>query len=324
MKNIAIFTGNRAEWGLLKPLAYGMKHGYKDFDIQVIVSGAHLSPEFGETKKYISDEFFPVEVPILMDGDDNTAVTQSMGMGLIQYPAVLTKMKPDCIIVFGDRYESLTMAIAAYNQRIPIAHIQGDDETLGSLDNGYRKAIRALATYHFDVKDYGSLCCNFPILDDIDVPCDYLVVYHPNGNIKELSNIIKAIKYLPNVVFIKGNCDAGGRENNDYLGNANAPVITNVSRERYLQLLKQAKVIIGNSSSGITEAPSFDTATVNVGDRQKGRIRASSVLDCDGTVEGIREAITKAMEVKFPVANPYYIPNTVQNIINDLRKYLNM
>lgn len=294
-----------------------------DFEVQVIVSGSHLSYEFGETKKNISADYFPVEVPILMDGDDGTAVTQSMGMGFIQYPAALTKMKPDCIIVFGDRYESLTMAIAAYNLNIPIAHIQGDDETKYSLDNGYRRCIRALATFHFDVKDYGSLCCCFPIAETkVDTPCDYLVVYHPNGNLQEFKNIIEVVDKLDNVVYIQGNCDADGRKHAKLLKNVKGLVIKSVTRPEYLALLKKAKCIIGNSSSGITEAPSLNTPTVNVGNRQRGRMAADSVVNCNSSVNEIVSGIYVAETCKLYFDNPYYKPNTIKNIVTSLRTYL--
>ena len=329
MKKIAVFTGNRSEYGLLEPLIQAMHQNTNDFIVQLIVTGSHLSGQFGNTKKYI-DHPFTEEVEILADSDTLTGTCTTMGLAMIRIADTLRKMKPDIFIVLGDRHEALAASMAAYNLSIPIAHIQGDDVTLGSLDDGYRRCIRELASIHFDVAEYGSLGCVFGELVNIDdIPCDYLVVYHPSKDdcIQEVYSLRNTIKNLRNVFVILSNQDAHGRCINEVLSsiysdnfNRGWSVASSVGRGAYQSLLKKAKVIIGNSSSGLIEAPSLGTPTINIGDRQKGRMRASSVIDCDGSIEGIRGAIEKAKQVKFPVNNPYYKNGTIERIIKLLKE----
>ena len=330
MIKVCIFTGSRADWGLLEPLAHSMKHHYNDFDISLMISGSHLSKQFGETSQYIPDEYSGYMTSILVDLDNNIGVTQSMGLGLIQFPGSLANINPDYLIVLGDRYEAFAAAIAAYNLGIKIAHIQGDDITKGSLDDGYRRCIRELASIHFDVSEYGSLGCVFPELVDVSyIPCDYLVMYHPNrgDDIEEVYNLRNAIKHLRNVFVILSNQDAHGKEISSILQSCYSDnfdrgwnLAHSVGRPAYLSLLKKAKCIIGNSSSGLIDAPSIGTPTVNIGSRQEGRMRASSVIDCGGGVDEIRTAIKKAMDIKFPVDNPFYKKGTIENIIKKLKE----
>lgn len=340
MKRICVCTGSRSEWGLLEPLVEQLD---KEFDVQLIITGSHLSKQFGKTSQYIPNKYQGYICPVLADDDSNIGTCHSMAMGLMQFPGSFANINPDCVLLLGDRFEIFAAAIAAYNLGIPIAHIHGGDVTTGSLDDGYRDCITRLSTYHFvatptaalriagivdhpllNIHCVGSLGCVFPTLPKEVLKCDYLVVYH-SGNVEEFSNIVAVTEHLPNVIYIGSNADAGGRTINELLKlieENGQTVYINLPRNLYFSLLWSCKCIIGNSSSGIIEAPLLDTPTINIGSRQAGRIRAKSVIDCDGSVEGIKAAIEKAKQIKFPVDNPYYKEDTVTNIVNILKEQL--
>jgi UDP-N-acetylglucosamine 2-epimerase len=240
-----------------------------------------------------------------------------MGLVCLKLPKVLIGGGFDKVVVLGDRYEILAAACCAYNLGVPIAHIQGGDTTLGSLDNGYRAAIRVLASEHYDVAEYGSLGCVFPAYTgDRNFAGQVVLAYHPHRGDweNELQAIIKALR--PYVVLAFGsNKDAGGREVDEILAENKISTIDNLPRDQYIDILRDADFIIGNSSSGVIEAPSLGKPSINVGDRQKGRLRASSVIDCEGNVPAIRDAIKKAAGIDWrTVENPYYKPDTVERI----------
>lgn len=324
-KKCCIVTGSRADYGLLEPLIEIID---KNFNLNLIVTGSHLSKQFGETVKYI--KYKHKKVPILVDDDTSVGISKSMGLALIGFADVFDK--PDFVLVLGDRFEIFAAIIAAYNQQIPIAHIEGGEFTTGSLDNGYRHCITQLADIHFvateqarhhlrnrkNVYHVGSLGCVFPEPINEQKCWDYIVVFHPEKtnalSLKNFQAILDVTKNLENVFYLGSNADAGGRIINrfleDYLWYWNVP------RNKYIELLRNAKAIIGNSSSGIIEAPSLKTATINVGDRQKGREMAKSVINCGGTVEEIKEAIEKTKEIDWAkVKNPYAKKGTIKNIL---------
>lgn len=313
---IVVFTGSRSEFGLLEPII-------KEIEPTVLVSGSHLSSRFGFTYKQIEEKYQTYPVEILMDSDSVMGTCKSMGLGLISLSDALVELNPSIVVILGDRYESLACALSAFNLDIPIAHIEGSDVTLGSKDNGYRKCIDALATLRFPVEEYGSLGCVFPELPPPLYPVSALVVYHPyQGDYqKEFCALMGLMERHVDAFFISPNADAGGRWIMDGIENSVLNSFKNLKRVEYLALLKQAEFIIGNSSSGIIEAPSLGTPTVNIGDRQKGRIRASSVIDCEGAAEEIKEAINKVKSITFPVDNPYAKPDTVRRIAEEIKKF---
>jgi len=238
-----------------------------------------------------------------------------MGLVFMKLPQVLKEGAYEKVIVLGDRYEILSVACCAYTLGIPISHIEGGDTTLGSLDEGYRKAIRSLASEHYDVEEYGSLGCVFPpYTDDRNFAGQVVLIYHPHKGDweSELRAIIKVLR--PYVVLAFGaNKDAGGKKINEIFLENRIFTIDNLPRMQYIDILRDADFIIGNSSSGLIEAPSLRVPTVNVGDRQKGRLRAASVIDCNS--DGIKEAIEKTKTIAWEtVVNPYYKPDTVERI----------
>ena len=319
-KTIAVLTGSRADWGLLEPLVAEL---YKRFSIEIIITGSHLSVQFGETWKDIPKEWWVdcIFCPIIIDWDNPVGTTKSQGLALMSAPELLVNLKPDLLLVLGDRYEVLSFTLAAYNLHIPVAHLQSSDITEGSLDDGYRKCIRNLASIDFPVEEYGSLGCVFR--PESYVPgytYDYLCIYHPyKGNYKkDVEEIIAALKNKK-VCYFGSNADAGGRWITKMWRDFNLPVFESISRNVYLSWLRGAKAIIGNSSSGIIEAPSMKVPTINIGDRQKSRLRAKSIIDCEPTQRAIEQALEKIKNVQpEDYINPYHRPDTLERIVCQL------
>jgi len=329
-KHIVAVTGSRAEYGLLEPLFREIRKYqlmlYPDLKFTIVVTGSHLSRQFGLTLDYIHPVFRRDVIlsPTLLDFDGPIGTAKSMGIGLLSFPELYANLKPSCVVMLGDRFEIVPAALAAYVLQIPIAHIEGDDITKGSLDDGYRKCIDVLASLKFPVSEYGSLACVF------DTPCvpnriyDYVCVFHPCiGNWKEhFRTILDALKGK-NVLYIGSNADAGGAYINQTLKDYGCKYAKSLPRYQYIAYLKTAKAIIGNSSSGIIEAPSLRTATINIGRRQEKRMRASSIIDIEEpTVKNIEEALKKAEQQQWPVDNPYARPDTVQRIAKVIVGYV--
>jgi UDP-N-acetylglucosamine 2-epimerase len=303
MEKVVIATGSRASWGLLEPLARMLR--CQDVWVNVLATGSHLSWQFGHTIDNISYDLNPIECPCIVDYDTPVGVAQSLGMAIQNAAMILNgrlpAFRPDGIIILGDRYEMLGVAQAAYILGIPIIHFQGGDVTTGSLDNGYRDCITRLATYHLVASDYsgariipfvdpgkmynvGSLACVIPKLVDIDgdIP-DYIVVTH-QLDIHEIERVFKPDDV---VMWIGDNADAGGMEANTNI------YLKSLDRVAYLTWLSNVKAIIGNSSSGIFEAPMVQTDTINIGDRQNGRATTDSVINVECEVGAIRAAIAE-------------------------------
>jgi UDP-N-acetylglucosamine 2-epimerase len=320
-KKIVIVSGSRSESGLLLPLIDELRNY---FLVRVVAIGSHLSEQFGHT---IDNVPFDYSFHTLLDCDGPVGVSKSIALTILSLADKwdVRYDRPDCIVVLGDRSETFAASIAAYNTGIKIAHIEGDDITLGSLDEGYRKSIRSMASIRFDVAEYGSLGCVFPpLLEKRIFSSGIVLVYHPYKGDWE-SEIDVLIDYFclnKDVVAIAPNSDAGGRKILDKYGKADITCIKNLDRQSYISLLKKAKFIIGNSSSGIIEAPSLGVPSINVGHRQDGRKRAESVIDCEGTTDGIREAIEKTKQIKWGFVNPYAKANTVEQIVQALKKEL--
>ena len=323
-KKICVVSGSRSDYGLLSPLVDELRN---HFLIRVVAIGSHLSEQFGHT---IDDVPFDYSFHTLLDCDGPVGVSKSMALTILSLADKwdVRYDRPDCVLVLGDRFETFAASIAAYNAGIKIAHIEGDDVTLGSLDEGYRKSIRSMASIYFDVEEYGSLGCVFPPEMDNFAPAfstAIILVYHPyKGDWEsEIDALIGIFRKNVDVVAIAPNCDAGGRKILDKYEKAGITCIKNLDRQSYISLLRKAKFIIGNSSSGIIESPSLGVPSINVGHRQDGRKRAESVIDCEGTVESIKEAVEKTKQIKWGfVNNSYAKPDTVERIVWALKKEL--
>lgn len=370
MKKICFFTGTRAEYGLLKPL---MDEVVKDdsLRLQLLVTGMHLSPEFGLTYKLIENDGFIIDekVEMLLSSDTATGISKSMGMGLIGFADALTRLAPDSAVILGDRFEAMAMACACINARIPIAHIHGGETTIGAVDEAFRHSITKMSHLHFTsteeyrtrviqlgehpdrVFDVGAIglenICNLPLLSKEEVAQDigfeldapyFLVTFHPvtleqATAEKQFRNLLSALDNQDDakIIFTKANADTDGRIINQMINNyvsdnpEKAIAFTSMGQLRYLSAMKYAGAVVGNSSSGIIEAPSFKVPTVNIGDRQKGRVRAKSVICCEPEKKQISSALQNALSKDFvdsiqEMKNPYEKPGTARSILNVLKE----
>jgi UDP-hydrolysing UDP-N-acetyl-D-glucosamine 2-epimerase len=343
-RKICVVTGTRAEYGLLYWLMKALDAA-ADVQLQVVASAMHLSPEFGLTYKQIEADGFTIDakVEMLLSGDSPAAIAKSMGLGCIGFADAFACLRPDIVVVLGDRFETLAAAQTALVACIPLAHIHGGERTEGVIDEAIRHAVTKMAQLHFtaaeayrrrviQLGEAPDRVYNFgaPGLDNIrqlalldttalsesigfDVTKPYFALtYHPvtlagKRPSAAISELIAALEDFPehSVVVTAPNADTQGRDAfaalRTYAEAAPARVLFTVSlgQVRYLSLMKHAAAVIGNSSSGLIEAPALATPTVNMGPRQRGRERAASVIDCDETRSGIRAAITKAVSPAF-------------------------
>lgn len=369
MRKILIFTGSRAEYGLLKPL---MEEIQKDpaLTLQILASGMHLSPEFGLTYREIESDGFKIDekVDMLLNSDSPSGISKSMGFGMIGFGVAFQRLEPDMVVVLGDRFETFCATACSLVARIPVAHIHGGELTVGAVDDAFRHAITKMSHLHFtSTESYRKRVIQMGESPDrvfhvgaigverlikialvsvekigkaIDFPLKkpfFLVTFHPvtlenqtSGD--QVEELLGALNRFPDhqVIFTKANADTDGRIINQRI---EAYVLKNQSRcflsaslgeKNYLSAMKHASAVIGNSSSGIIEAPSFKVPAVNIGDRQTGRARAESVIDClpvqEDIVRAISHAISKEFEKKIAfMKNPYEKKGTAEKIKEIIR-----
>lgn len=337
MKKIAVVTATRAEYGLLSPVIKALRRREDpDFRTELIVTGTHLSEAYGSTVREIDDRIDRrIEIPVKSASEEDISANQAET--LVKFTELFVRERYDAVILLGDRYETLAIAIAAGNTRTPVFHLCGGDTTEGAMDEWIRHAITKISILHFvtnevsrkrviqlgedpaRVFNYGSTSIDNILreagmtkaeaLESVGLPdCRYaLCTYHPvtmeDGGVDQpVAAFLSAIRSVPELQFIvtKSNADRGGARINELLDEAaketeNLHVFTSLGVKRYLGLMKHAEFVLGNSSSGIIETPAFHIPTVNIGDRQKGRLRSETVVDCGDTAEEILNAIRKAM-----------------------------
>lgn len=364
-REVCIVTGTRAEYGLLFWL---MKEIQEDSDLvlQIIATGIHLSPEFGLTYKQIEGDGFKIDkkIEMLLSSDTPVGISKSMGLGMIGFAEVYEELKPDIVVLLGDRFETFCAAAAACISRIPIAHIHGGETTQGAVDEAFRHSITKMSHLHFTsteeyrkrviqlgespdrVFNVGALGIEnirkLPLLSRKDLEKEIgfslgqqciLVTYHPvtleqataQIQFQNLLNAIDTIDGL-HIIFTKANADTEGRIINQMIDEyvtrkkKNAAIsFTSMGQIRYLSAMKHVDAVVGNSSSGIVEAPSFKAPTVNIGDRQKGRFQTRSVINCSPTKDVIIQALKQVLSPEFKqsiqdMTNPYEKENTAKNI----------
>lgn len=354
MKKICVVTGTRAEYGLLYWFLKEIESD-KELQLQVIVTGMHLSPEFGLTYKEIEKEFkINKKIEMLLSSDTSVGISKSMGLAQISFAESYDELKPDIVIVLGDRYEIFSATSAAMIARIPIAHIHGGEKTEGAFDESIRHSITKMSHLHFtatneyknrviQLGEHPSRVFNvggmgienikrFKLLskDEFEKLIEFklnikniLVTFHPvtleNSTAKEqFQQLLDAIDELEdtNIIFTKANSDTDGRVINQMIDEyvtknfQKSVQFTSLGQLRYLSALQYVDAVVGNSSSGLAEAPSFRIGTINIGDRQKGRIKASSVIDCEPNKDSILKSFEKLYSKEFQnslinVKNPY-------------------
>ena len=377
MKKICVATGTRAEYGILKPLIDKIYHS-KECELQLAVTGMHLSTEFGLTYREIEKDGYPItaKIEMLLSADTPAGITKSMGVELIGFADYFAVHQPDLVIILGDRYEMLMDNCCVEvkfsdGSMIAIAHIHGGEITEGAVDEAIRHSITKMSQLHFvsteeyrrrviqmgeqpdTVYNVGALGVenvkNICLLDreQLEKEIDFnfsdktvLVTFHPVTLEKmtakeQFSNLLKVLDRHEElrIIFTKANADTDGRIINEMIDDFSSKnknrcaAYTSLGQLRYLSAVRQCCAVVGNSSSGIIEVPSFGIPTVNIGDRQRGRVCAESVISCGNTIEEIQEALGKALSENFrevvqKMKNPYEGKNTSQKICKILSQKL--
>jgi len=369
LKKICVITGSRAEYGLLYRLMKDIQE-VPEFELQIIVTGMHLSPEFGQTYKEIEKDGFHIykKVEMLLSGDTPSAITKSTGLGMIGFADAFADLKPDLVLVLGDRFEILAASIAALYARIPMAHIHGGETTTGAFDESIRHSITKMAYWHFvaadkykkrvvqlgenpervfDVGGLGvdaikkaKLLSKKELMEKTMIEFwgkNLLVTYHPvtlekHTSHKHFQSLLDVLDKLRDIylIFTMPNADSDGRiikqMIDKFVSNNKQRSIsfTSMGHLHYLSTIQFVDGVVGNSSSGLTEAPTFRIGTVNIGDRQKGRLKAKSIIDCEPTKESIQNAVDRLYSKDFQkmlqsVANPYGEGNSTEKIMDVLK-----
>ena len=353
-RKVCVVTGTRAEYGLLRWVMQGIKDD-PELTLQVITTGMHLSPEFGLTYREIEKDGFQIDrkVEMLMSSDTSVGIAKSIGLGLIGFSDVLSELKPDLILVLGDRFEIFAAVSAALVARIPVAHLHGGETTEGAFDEALRHSITKMAHLHFvATKEYrkrviqlgeqpervflvGGLGIDniqrLKLLNraELEASIDFklghknlLITFHPvsleNSTAKEqMAELLEVLAGLKDtqLIFTMPNADNDGRSLINMVQrfvtqHSNACAFTSLGQLRYLSCIAQVDGVVGNSSSGLLEVPSLKKGTVNIGDRQRGRLQASSVINCEPNRLSIAMAIAKLYSKDFQsglskVFNPY-------------------
>ena len=369
---ICVFTGTRADYGLLSPLMRRIEAD-KDTELLVLVSGSHLSQRHGNTVDAILADGFTVHarVPLALEDDTAQGVATAMAEALTGCTEALGRLKPDLLLLLGDRYECIACAAAASLRRIPIAHIHGGELTEGAVDDFYRHAITKMSHLHFTscekyrhrviqlgeqpdtVFNVGALGVenikNVRLMDKAELEADLefamgdaclLVTYHPAtlelGQKAQLEEFFSALETLLaendaiTALITGANADRGGSAIDARAARLvetfpkRTMVRPSLGMIRYLSAMKHCVAVVGNSSSGILEAPSLRVPTVNVGNRQKGREQAGSIFNCPAEADTIVKRIKRAMEasttrVVKEVVNPYEKEGTSRRILEEIK-----
>ena len=373
MRKICVVTGTRAEYGLLSRLMRLIQES-PDTQLQVIATNMHLSPKYGNTYLYIEHDGFKIDykIPIIDENakDNAVATVKSMAKALSGFADAYNELKPDMVVVLGDRYEILAAAEAAMIERIPIAHIHGGEVTEGAYDDAIRHSITKMSHLHFTsteeyrkrviqlgeqperVFNVGALGVEnikkLPLMskeeieNEIDFKVDgntILVTYHPvtlgNRTAKDdIDDFIAALEERKDlrVIFTMPNSDTGSQfivdAINDFVerNKERSKSFKSLGVVRYLSVIQQVAAVVGNSSSGLLEVPSFGIPTLNIGDRQKGRIAAESVYNCAPDKKSVLEGLETVLSDQFRqlayiVCNPYEKDNTAEEIFKVISTY---
>ena len=353
-RKVCIVTGSRAEYGLLYWLIKEVEAD-KNLKLQLIATGMHLSSEFGLTYKEIEKDFkIDKKIDMHLSSDTSIGISKSMSIAQTSFAKAYIELKPDIVVVLGDRYEIFSAVSSAMISRIPIAHLHGGEATEGSIDEAIRHCITKMSHLHFTATEEYSkrvmqlgedskrvfnvggagienikrlkLLTKVKFEKSINFKLkkkNVLVTFHPvtleiktsKKHFQELLNSIDELEDT-NIIFTKANSDADGKIINQMIDkytskNSDKSIgVASLGQLNYLSALQYVDFVIGNSSSGLLEAPSFRIGTINIGDRQNGRIKADSVVDCLPNKKSIKKAIKIVYSKKFQkflkdVKNPY-------------------
>lgn len=369
-RKICVITGTRAEYGLLRWIMQGIKDD-PELTLQIIATGMHLSPEFGLTYRSIEQDGFAIDrkVEMMLSSDTPVGIAKSMGLGLIGFADALNDLRPDLLVVLGDRFEIFSAVSAALVARIPVAHLHGGETTEGAFDEAFRHSITKMSHLHFVAAEayrqrviqlgeqpervflVGGLGIDnikrLRLLDrtSLEETLDFkfgaknlLVTFHPvtleTATARcQMAELLAALADLPDtrIIFTLPNADTDGRVlikmvEQFVAEHGNARAYASLGQLRYLSCIAQVDGVVGNSSSGLLEAPSFRKGSVNIGDRQKGRLRAGSVIGCDPTRKSIAAALEQLYSAEFQeslhdVVNPYGEGGASEKVVETLKRY---
>ena len=338
MRKICVITGTRAEFGLLRPLIELIDKD-EDLQLQLIATGMHLSPEFGYTLNEITDVGFVVDkkVECLLSSDTSVGVSKTIALAVSGFADALESLQPDLVVVLGDRTEILGAVIAAAMANIPIAHLHGGETTEGAYDEGIRHSITKFSHLHFtsteayrkrviQLGEHPDTVFNVGAIgldaikklkllnrEEFENSIGFklkkrniLITYHPvtlekEAPIETFENILTALNELTDttLIFTHANSDKNGRIEYVDAHKDKAVAFKSLGQLRYLSALQFVDFVIGNSSSGILEVPAFHIPTINIGDRQRGRICNESVINSNNSLEDIKKSITFALDKTF-------------------------
>ena len=367
-RKICVITGTRAEYGLLRWVMQGIKDA-PELTLQVIATGMHLSPEFGQTYREIEQDGFQIDrkVEMLTSSDTPVGIAKSMGLGLIGFADALNELKPDLIVVLGDRFEIFAAVAAALVARIPVAHLHGGETTEGAFDEALRHSITKMSHLHFvAAKEYRQRVIQLgeqpervfqvggvgidnikrlKLLDraELETSLDFklgaknlLITFHPvtletSTAEDQMAELLAALAELKDtqLIFTMPNADTDGRAlikmvQQFVAQHPNARAYISLGQLRYLSCVAQVDGVVGNSSSGLAEVPSFKKGTINVGDRQRGRLQAASVINCEPTRQCIDAALKKLYTADFQMSlsqaqNPYGEGGASEQVVKTIK-----
>jgi GDP/UDP-N,N'-diacetylbacillosamine 2-epimerase (hydrolysing) len=370
MRKVCVVTSTRADYGLLRWVMEGVRTA-PDLQLQVVVTGAHLSPRFGLTIREIEADGFAIDrkVDLQLDSDTAIGITHSMALALQGAGEALHELQPDVLVLLGDRYEVLAVAAAAAVSRVPIAHLHGGESTEGAFDEAMRHAITKMSHLHFvaaepyrqrviqlgedpdrvflvgglgvDGIKRTSLLGRSALETDLDFRFqrrNLLVTFHPttledSTAAVQMGELLAALEGLQDtgVIFTMPNADPDshglfGQIERFVAMRANSKAYTSLGHRRYLSCVAQVDGVIGNSSSGLAEVPSLHKGTINIGDRQRGRLKASSVIDCPPERQAIAKSIERLYSPAFQAqlahaVNPYGDGGASDRIVEILRRH---
>lgn len=371
MRKISVITTSRAEYGLLYWLMKGIAED-PELQLQLIVTGTHLSAEFGSTIDRIREDGFHVDrsFDLRMHNDAPVGISHSLSIAIEGFATAFTTLKPDMIVLLGDRFEILGAAITALIANIPLAHLHGGELTMGAIDDSIRHSVSKMSALHFvATEEYRKRVIqlgenpsrvitvggmgmdyikNCKLLNKKELEAElglkfmkrnYLVTFHPETlepaeTENHFAELLKALEQEKDAlhIFTFPNADTGSKaimaKLEKYVANhqINSLLFKSLGQLRYLSLMKQVDAVVGNSSSGIIEAPSFRIPTINIGNRQEGRIRAGSVIDCKPDYDSIVKALGKIKSSSFlenikQVKNPYGNGGAASKVIKHLKSW---
>ena len=370
MKKICVFTGTRAEYGLLSQLMIGIKSS-KKLELQIVATGTHLISEFGMTYLEIEKDGFKIDkkVEMILNSDTPVGISKSIGIGVGSFAETLSELQPDAVLLLGDRFEIFAAAIASMVANIPLIHLHGGERTEGAFDEAIRHSISKMSHLHFvanneyknRVVQLGEEPSRVFLVGGLGVDNimrtklfgkieltrklgikfakrNLLITFHPvtlepdasTNQMKILLYCLSSLKET-NFIFTMPNADTGSKQLyglvNDFV-NENRErswLFKSLGQKVYFSCIEHMDGVVGNSSSGLTEVPSFKKGTINIGDRQAGRLKSSSVIDSDVTEMSINKAFKQLFSRDFKKGlsfsiNPYGTGGASSKIVKQLEE----